>query len=301
MRVMRLSVEGLEARYGSSQVLFGVDMRVQDGETVALLGRNGAGKTTTLHCIMGVVSARSGSIAVDGRQTIGLSAHRIARLGVGLAPQGRRVFAELTVEENLRAGMRTLAVPAAAGGEGWMKAAQTRLGGRRLGGRMGSGTAVGGTTVSKTTAGGPTLGGTMVDETAFGGTTVGDAAHRWTIAELFEVFPLLERVRKSKGAWLSGGEQQVLSIARALISGPGILLLDEPTEGLAPRVVETLAEQLHRIKRAGLTIVLAEQHLGLVGELASRAYVIDRGVVRVEGEPTALLADPQIRHAYLSL
>jgi len=237
---VRLSVEGLKASYGSSQVLFGVSMDVGDGETVALIGRNGAGKTTTLHCIMGMMSARQGSVLVGERETVGLAPHRIARLGVGLVPQGRRVFGELTVEENLRAGMRTRA-------------------------------------------------------------GVGGASNRWTLAELFDVFPLLERVRKSKGAWLSGGEQQVLSIARALVSDPGILLLDEPTEGLAPRVVETLAEQLLRIKQAGLTVLLAEQHLGLVGELASRAYVIDRGVVRAEGEPARLLEDPQIRHAYLSL
>jgi branched-chain amino acid transport system ATP-binding protein len=237
---VRLSVEGLRASYGSSQVLFGVNMDVGDGETVALIGRNGAGKTTTLHCIMGMIGARQGSVLVGERQTVGLAPHRIARLGVGLVPQGRRVFGELTVEENLRTGMRT---------------------------RAGA----------------------------------GGASNRWTLAELFDVFPLLERVRKSKGAWLSGGEQQVLSIARALVSDPGILLLDEPTEGLAPRVVETLAEQLLRIKQAGLTVLLAEQHLGLVGELASRAYVIDRGVVRAQGEPARLLEDPQIRHAYLSL
>lgn len=236
---MRLSVQGLQAGYGASQVLFGMDLHVADGETVALIGRNGAGKTTTLHCVMGVLGSRKGSIEVDGAQTIRLSSHRIARLGVALVPQGRRVFSELTVEENLRTGL---------GARGRAK----------------------------------------VD--------VG-----WTMDQLFEVFPLLAKVRKSKGGWLSGGEQQVLSIARALITHPGMLLLDEPTEGLAPRVVETLTEQLLRIKASGLTIVLAEQHLGLVLELASRAYVIDRGLVRAEGKPSALLADEQIRHAYLSL
>ena len=248
---VRLSVLDLDARYGSSQVVFGLDMHVDDGETVALMGRNGAGKTTVLHCVMGVLASRSGSILVDDRQTIGLPSHRIARLGVGLVPQGRRIFGELTVEENLRAGARS-----------------PNSGVRRAG----------------------------YQEAPNGG-----APRRWTLEELFEVFPLLGNVRKSKGAWLSGGEQQVLSIARALISGPGILLLDEPTEGLAPRVIETLTEQLLRIKGAGLTMVLAEQHLGLVGELATRAYVIDRGVVRIEGEPARLLADEHIRQAYLSL
>jgi branched-chain amino acid transport system ATP-binding protein len=238
---MKLEIGGLKARYGSSQVLFGLDMHVEDGETVALIGRNGAGKTTALHCVMGVIGARSGSILVDERQTIALASHRIARLGVGLVPQGRRIFADLTVEENLRAGIRP------------------------------------------------------------GGRGAQEGSRQWTLDELLDAFPLLARVRKSKGGWLSGGEQQVLSIARALISSPGILLLDEPTEGLAPRVVETLTEQLLRIKDAGLTMLLAEQHIGLVAELASRAYVIDRGLVRVEGEPASLLADKEIRHAYLSL
>jgi branched-chain amino acid transport system ATP-binding protein len=245
---VRLDIRSLEASYGSSQVLFGLDMHIEDGETVALIGRNGAGKTTALHCVMGVIGSRSGSIRVDERQTIALAPHKIARLGVGLVPQGRRVFADLTVEENLRAGLR----PAGSG----------------------HGRAAGGTE---------------------------DTRRQWTLDDLLDVFPLLGKVRKSKGGWLSGGEQQVLSIARALISSPGILLLDEPTEGLAPRVVETLSEQLLRIKDAGLTMLLAEQHVGLVGELASRAYVIDRGQVRVEGEPASLLADAEIRHAYLSL
>ncbi len=267
---MKLSVEGLRVSYGSSQVLFGLDMRVSAGETVALIGRNGAGKTTTLQCVMGVLGSRKGSIEVNGVQTIGLPPHRIARLGVALVPQGRRVFSELTVEENLRTGLR--AGKGGAGKEGAGKGGAGKEGAGKGGaGKEGAG-----------------------KEGADGGV-------RWTVEELYEVFPLLAKVRKSKGAWLSGGEQQVLSIARALLTHPGMLLLDEPTEGLAPRVVETLAEQLLRVKASGLTIVLAEQHLGLVRELASRAYVIDRGLVRAEGEPGALLADEQIRHAYLSL
>jgi branched-chain amino acid transport system ATP-binding protein len=222
--------------------LFGLDLRVEEGETVALIGRNGAGKSTTLQCAMGVLAERSGSIEVGGRETIGLSPHRIARLGVALVPQGRRIFRELTVEENLRAGLSPVHPRARNGGE-----------------------------------------------------------PRWSMERLFEVFPLLAGVRASKGGWLSGGEQQVLAIARALIADPRLLLLDEPTEGLAPRVVETLTEQLLEVKRAGLTILLAEQHLGLVRELAGRAYVLDRGVVRAQGEPGELLADERIRQAYLSL
>jgi branched-chain amino acid transport system ATP-binding protein len=231
----------LQAWHGRSQALFGLDLDVEEGETVALIGRNGAGKSTTLQCAMGVLAERSGSIEVGGRETISLSPHRIARLGVALVPQGRRIFRELTVEENLRAGLSP-ANPRAR-----------------------------------------------------------NAKARWSMERLFEVFPLLAGVRTSKGGWLSGGEQQVLAIARALISDPRLLLLDEPTEGLAPRLVETLTEQLLEVQRAGLTILLAEQHLGLVRELAGRAYVIDRGVVRAQGEPAALLADERIRQAYLSL
>ncbi|HEX5308147.1 MAG TPA: ABC transporter ATP-binding protein [Solirubrobacteraceae bacterium] len=233
---MKLAIRELQAWHGRSQALFGVDMSLRQGETVALIGRNGAGKSTTLQCAIGALARRSGSVLVDGHETIGLSPHRVARLGVALVPQGRRIFKQLTVEENLRAGVRAVA-----------------------------------------------------------------ADRAWSMERLFEVFPLLAGVRSSKGGWLSGGEQQVLAIARALIADPKLLLLDEPTEGLAPRVVETLAKQLLEVQRAGLTILLAEQHLGLVRELAGRAYVIDRGVIRAEGDPTQLLADEQIRHAYLSL
>jgi branched-chain amino acid transport system ATP-binding protein len=257
---VRLAIERLQAWHGRSQALFGVDLRVETGETVALIGRNGAGKSTTLHCAMGLLPQRSGSIQIGGRETVGLSPHRIARLGVALVPQGRRIFRELTVEENLRTGV---------GGRAGRPGRSVRR--RRSGGAGGD-------------AGGN-----------------GAGAERWSMERLFEVFPLLAGVRSSKGGVLSGGEQQVLAIARALIADPQLLLLDEPTEGLAPRLVETLAEQLLEVKRAGLTILLAEQHLGLVRELAGRAYVIDRGVVRAQGKPAELLADERIRHAYLSL
>jgi branched-chain amino acid transport system ATP-binding protein len=233
-----LEIRGLNAHYGASHILFDVSLDVGAGETVALVGRNGAGKTTTLQSVMGMSGIRrTGSIKVNGTETIGMPAHRVARLGVGLVPEGRRVFKELTVEENLRV--------ASSAGRSRMRA--------RADGAKGD---AGEETV---TAGG------------------------WSLARVFEVFPLLAEVKRSKGAWLSGGEQQVLAIARALVSNPRVLLLDEPSEGLAPRVVETLAEQLMAVRRAGLAMLLAEQHLGLVGELASRAYVLDRGVIRDAG------------------
>lgn len=224
-----LEIKGLNARYGAGHVLFDVDLTVGKGETVALVGRNGAGKTTTLQSVMGLGAiTRTGSIKVDGEETIGMPAHRIAKLGVGLVPEGRRVFGSLTVEENL--------LVAAGGGKR----------GRSSGNRT--------TEVSA-----------------------------WPLERIFDVFPLLAQVKGSKGAWLSGGEQQVLAIARALVSDPKVLLLDEPSEGLAPRLVESLIEQLVTLQNAGLSMLLAEQHARLVEELASRTYALDRGIALADG------------------
>lgn len=232
-----LKIRGLDAWYGVSRVLFDVDLDVRRGETVALVGRNGAGKTTALGCVMGMEAiARSGSIEVEGRETIGMPAHEIARLGVGLVPEGRRVFASLTVEENLRVA-------------------------------AGSGSRRGQHGEADVQAG------------------------AWPLERVFEVFPLLAGVRKSRGSWLSGGEQQVLAIARALVANPRLLLLDEPSEGLAPRLVETLAEQLQTVQSAGVAMLLAEQHVGLVEALASRVCVLDRGVVRHEGVAGKICTD----------
>lgn len=220
-----LEIRGLNARYGVSQVLFDVDLSVGEGETVALVGRNGAGKTTTLQSVMGMSAiARTGSIKVGGVETIGMPAHRIAKMGVGLVPEGRRVFGSLTVEENLLVA----------------------TGGRRRTGLTA---------------------GEDADEGA------------WPLERIFDVFPLLAEVRGSKGAWLSGGEQQVLAIARTLVAGPKVLLLDEPSEGLAPGLVDTLVEQLKKVQGAGLAILLAEQHADLVRQLASRVYALERGVL----------------------
>ncbi len=216
-----LEIRGLNARYGASQVLFDIDLTVGEGETVALVGRNGAGKTTTLQSIMGMSAiTRTGSIKVDGQETIGMPAHRIAKMGVGLVPEGRRVFGSLTVEENLLV----------------------------VAGRHSASISNGEATESA-----------------------------WPLERIFEVFPLLAGVRGSKGAWLSGGEQQMLAIARALVAGPKLLLLDEPSDGLAPRVVEILIEQLRAVQGAGPAILLAEQHAGLVRELARRVCALERG------------------------
>lgn len=224
-----LEIRALNAWYGASQVLFDLNLTVGRGETVALVGRNGAGKTTTLRSITGMGGVtRTGSIRVGGVETIAMATREIARLGVGLAPEGRRVFGELTVEENLRVAVGS------ARHAGSNDARMPRAGARKSG---------------------------------------------WPLERIFDVFPLLAGVRGSKGAWLSGGEQQVLVIARALVGDPKVLLLDEPSEGLAPRIVEMLVEHLGTVQDAGLAVLLAEQHAGLVNELASRVYALERGIV----------------------
>jgi branched-chain amino acid transport system ATP-binding protein len=231
-----------------------VDLEVGLGETVALVGRNGAGKTTTLASVMGMGGiVRTGSVEIGGVETIGMPSYRIARLGVGLVPEGRRVFGSLSVEENLRVVAGSVKRAGADGA--WMSGERAR-----------------------------------------NGAADGSYEGEWSLERVFEVFPLLAEVRGSKGAWLSGGEQQVLAIARALVAGPRLLLLDEPSEGLAPRVVETLIEQLKRVQGAGLAMLLAEQHAGLVRELASRVYTLERGVLDCRGEDVGSVPVVRERH-----
>jgi branched-chain amino acid transport system ATP-binding protein len=257
MQAVKLQIKSLNAQYDAGHVLFGIDLDVHAGETVALIGRNGAGKTTTMRCVMGLSGIdKTGSIKVGGVETIGMPAHKVARLGVSLVPEGRRVFEELTVEENLLVATGSGRHVGLGRGDG-----ASARGGRRAGpGCVRSDGAV------------------KAKEGA------------WPPERVFAVFPLLAEVRRSKGAWLSGGEQQVLAIARALVSDPDVLLLDEPSEGLAPRMLETLTGQLILLQRAGLTMLLAEQHLGLVEELANRTYVLDRGVILDEGRTKDLLS-----------
>jgi branched-chain amino acid transport system ATP-binding protein len=256
-----LEIRDLNAFYGPSHVLFDFNLDVQPGETVALVGRNGAGKTTALRSIMSIGGVlRTGSIRVSGHETVALPPHRIARLGVSLVPEARRIFKDLTVEENLLVAQRPVRARVRAGA-----ARESSLEGGPARARVRA------REVSETE-------GSPAAEHAPPGRS-------WSLERVFEVFPLLHTVRHSQGAWLSGGEQQVLAIARALVSNPDLLLLDEPSEGLAPRVVETLVEQLARVQEAGLAMLLAEQHRDLVRELASRSYELDRGALRPGAVP----------------
>ncbi len=217
-----LSVKGLEAWYGESHVLHGVDLQVRAGELVTVVGRNGAGKTTTLKSIMGMVKPRTGSVKFAGSETIALPSYRIARLGIALCPEERGIFASLDVAENL------LLPP------------KVREGGL-------------------------------------------------TTAQVFELFPnLRERLSTSQGTRLSGGEQQMLAIGRILRTGARLLLLDEPTEGLAPVIVQQIGASIRRLKADGFTILLVEQNLRFAGTVADRHYVMERGRI-VDEIPNAEL------------
>jgi branched-chain amino acid transport system ATP-binding protein len=232
--VSGLEVRGLHAYYGESHVLQGVDVDVHDGEAVALVGRNGAGKTTTIAAIMGSLRPRAGSVRVGANEVAGQPAYRIARAGVALVPQGRRIFAELSVRENLLIAAR------------------------------------------------PVAGG-------------------WDERRVLELFPALGRRLANRGDELSGGEQQMLAIGRALMRNPGVLLLDEPSEGLAPKLVAEVGEALRSLRGTGLAILLVEQNLALATRVAERLYVMNKGTIVFGGTPTELAARPDIEASYLGV
>ncbi len=229
-----LSVRGLEAWYGESHVLHGVDLDVREGEVVTLLGRNGAGKTTTLKSIMGVIGKRKGSVIVEGKETIALPSRTIARLGIGYVPEERGIYASLSVEENL------LLPP------------QVRPGGL-------------------------------------------------TLPQIFELFPNIRERLKSQGNKLSGGEQQMLAIGRILRTGAHLLLLDEPTEGLAPVIIDQIGATIRKLKQEGYTIILVEQNFRFAATVADRHYVVEQGKV-IDMIPNAELdANIDKLHGYLGV
>jgi len=229
-----LEVDAINTFYGDSHVLFDISLRVAEHEVVALLGRNGAGKSTTLKTIAGVLAPRSGEIRFAGSPIQGLTSYVIARRGLQLVPEERRIFITLTVEENLKLAALNAAQPKA-------------------------------------------------------------------IDEIFAIFPRLRERRRATGGTLSGGEQQMLAIARALIRSPRLMLLDEPFEGLAPVIVEELVELCGHLAESGSTIVIVEQDVRAALELARRVYVLNNGHVVFQGTREALLANPGITSRYLGL
>jgi branched-chain amino acid transport system ATP-binding protein len=231
----RLEIAGLNVHYGGAHVLFDIDLTLARGEILALLGRNGAGKSTTLKSVIGLVPPASGTVRFDGVPVEKQPSYMLARLGIGYVPEERRIFSELTVEENLEVGRQ----PKRAG------------------------------------------------------------APYWTPDALFHLFPNLAELRKRMGSRISGGEQQMLTIARTLMGNPLLLLLDEPSEGLAPKVVEGMAETVRRLKREGLTVLLSEQNLRFAARVADRGAIIEKGRIRYAGPMSALLADEAVQQAYL--
>jgi branched-chain amino acid transport system ATP-binding protein len=231
-----LVVDDIYTAYGLSQVLFGVSLDVARGECVCLLGRNGVGKTTTMRSIMGLTAPRQGRIRWKGRDITGWAAYRVAQAGIGFVFEDRRIFADLTVWENLDVASRS---------------------------------------------------------------TRGNGG--WTVERVYDLFPKLRELAARNGGYLSGGEQQMLTIARTLMGNPELLLLDEPSEGLAPLIVEHLGEQIARLKREGLTILLAEQGVDFSLALADRVYVLEKGAIRYQGTAESLRRNEALRHELLAL
>ena len=233
-----LDVEAIQTYYGESHVLQGVSLRVEPGEAVTLLGRNGVGKTTLIRSIVGFTPPRHGVIRLAAEPIQRLPPYEIVRRGIGLVPQGRRIFAPLSVEENLRLGARS----------------------------------------------------------ADGGAEV-----RWTADEIYRLFPRLAQRGRQGGGTLSGGEQQMLAIGRALMTNPRLLLLDEPSEGLAPIIVREIARVLARLKGDGLSILLVEQNVPVALRVADRVYVMSKGQIVYHGSPAALDTDEEVKRRFLGI
>lgn len=230
-----LSLQNIHTYYGRSHILQGISLHIQPGETVALLGRNGAGKSTTINTVMGFTPPRHGRVLLHHNDITHQPPHRIARLGVGLVPQGRDIFPLLTVYENLTLAARH------------------------------------------------------------------SHKHNWTIDRVLALFPALSQRQHARGSQLSGGEQQMLALGRALLTNPDLLLLDEPSEGLAPLVVTEISHILRQLRQEGLSILLVEQNLSLALTLADRLYVLNKGQIAFTGAPADLHRQPDIKHRYLGV
>jgi branched-chain amino acid transport system ATP-binding protein len=230
-----LAITGLNTHYGASHVLQGVDLAVPQGRICSVLGRNGVGKTTTLRTVMGLVAPSGGQVMLDGTDITGWPPHRVARAGVAYVPEGRLIFPDLTVVENIRVAER-------------------------------------------------------------------NPSRTWPITRLMELFPSLRERAASRGGYLSGGEQQMLAIARALVSDPKVMLLDEPSQGLAPLVVRELAEVIRRLPSDGVTVLLIEQNLRLAEAVADEIHIMVKGRVVYAASPEQFRAqEAEIRGRYLTV
>jgi branched-chain amino acid transport system ATP-binding protein len=231
-----LAIRDLVTGYGVGAVIHGVSIDVEAGEAVCLLGRNGAGKSTTLRSVMGLTPPRGGSIEFMGEKITGRQPFKIARLGIGYIPDDRRIFPDLTVEENLNIVRRV-----------------TRRDGH------------------------------------------------WTIERVYRLFPVLTELRLKPGSGLSGGEQKMLAIGRALMGNPSLLILDEPSEGLSPLMVKTLIEAIHQIRREGVTLLVADQNVKFARKVAGRGYIMEEGHIRYSGRLEEMWANEEIVRRYLAV
>ena len=236
--MIHLQLTDVHTHYGSSHILFGIELEVTEGHVVCLLGRNGAGKTTTMRTIMGLAPASRGRITYNGTELVGVEPHDIARLGIGFVPDDRLIFPDLTVRENLEVAARH----------------------------------------------GP-----------------GAAKFNWTVEKIYDLFPVLKALDNHVGAYLSGGEQQMLTVGRTLMGNPLLLLLDEPVEGVAPIVVQELGEKIRALKAMGLTILMAEQNLHFATQISDYAYVIEKGQIRYQGTMSDLATNDQVKQKYLMI
>lgn len=234
---MKLEAHNLNAFYGRAQILFDVALKADTGEVVALIGRNGAGKSTTFKALVGLVASRHGQIVFDHADISALPVHQVVRLGLGYVPEDRRIFTDLTVEENLIVG----AQPARAG------------------------------------------------------------VPTWTRDRLYHLFPNLAEMRKRPAGRMSGGEQQMLTIARSLMGNPSLIMLDEPSEGLAPKIVEDMAVAILAMKAEGLAVLISEQNLHFAKMISDRAYIIEKGRICFDGTMAELSANDEVRNAYLAV
>ena len=230
-----LEIAGLNAFYGKSHILHGVDMRVGQGEIVALLGRNGSGRSTTVKTIMGLVSG-SGSVKWQGQEILGHHAYDIAHRGIGYVPEDRSIFPKLTVHQNLLLGEKR-----------------------------------------------------------------GKAKPRWSYDDMYKMFPRLKEREHTEAGVMSGGEQQMLTLCRTLMGDPDLIMIDEPTEGLAPKIVELVAEYLMELKRRGVSVLLVEQKLTIALKISERCYVMGHGSIVFEGTPAELRANDDVRKEWLEV
>ena len=230
-----LEIAGLNAFYGKSHILHGVDMRVGKGEIVALLGRNGSGRSTTVKTVMGLVNG-SGSIKWQGQEILGHHAYDIAHRGIGYVPEDRSIFPKLTVHQNLLLGEKR-----------------------------------------------------------------GSAKPRWSYDDMYKMFPRLKEREHTEAGVMSGGEQQMLTLCRTLMGDPDLIMIDEPTEGLAPKIVELVAEYLMELKRRGVSVLLVEQKLTIALQISERCYVMGHGSIVFEGTPAELRANADVRKEWLEV